>query len=82
VSDQIRTTTVHDNDFIAERSWWLTVYSKQPRPWDPTQLAIPLSEEAKARMWKRYEEIIAQAAELKSTNAVLGTRDWENHLPK
>lgn len=73
---------VHDNDSIAEKFWWLTVYSKKKPPWDPTLNATPLDEAAKEKIWKRYKEIVARAAELRTTNAVLGTRDWGAQLPQ
>jgi hypothetical protein len=80
---------MHDNDFFAEESWWLAVYSKKTPDWDPTQKAalLPIcpggqtSTCARDQLWNRYEQIVRRAAELRSTHAVLAARDWEAALP-
>jgi hypothetical protein len=55
---------MHDNDFFAERSAWLTVYVDQSRrpPWDPTRQASLKSSSAQAEQWRLYEEAVAWAS--------------------
>lgn len=67
---------MHDNDFFADASWWLTVYNKTAPPWDPNRRAAKLSDSAKAAMWTRYEQIVHRAAEMQSTYATVGAKDW------
>ncbi len=71
---------MHDNDFIADDSWWLTVYAKKTPPWKPSTTSPKLSTEAKATMWNRYEQIVRRAAESQATYGNVGARDWAKRL--
>ncbi len=73
---------MHDNDFLADDSWWLTVYSKKTPEWDPTKTSKQLTAEAKDVMWKRYEQIVRRAAEMRSKYAVVGAKDWAKRAGK
>lgn len=58
---------MHDNDFLAERSAWLTVYGQDKRPpWDPSQKAALLSPSQQEAMWQLYAQTVAYAASLRS----------------
>lgn len=57
---------MHDNDFFAEKSAWLTVYvdgGKRP-PWNANLKSPLLSAEAQDQMWKLYESTVAYAASI------------------
>lgn len=71
---------MHDNDFIAVDSWWLTVYWRHVPPWDPTRLAVELDDDAKAAMWTRYEQVVRRAAERQDEVGLVGARDWAGEL--
>jgi len=55
---------MHDNDFIAERSAWLTAFMDRNRrpPWDLAHPAPLKSEPARAAQWKLYEDAVAYVA--------------------
>jgi len=66
---------MHDNDFFAEDSAWLTVYGKKGRPdWNPTLKSPLLSDAAQAAMWKRYEDTVTYAAGQKGRTNSVGIR--------
>ncbi|HRK40209.1 MAG TPA: hypothetical protein PK347_17690 [Burkholderiaceae bacterium] len=70
---------MHDNDFFAERSAWLTVYvdqSKRP-PWDTSRQAALKSSEAQAEQWRLYEEAVAWAASNKQKVLTLNSGFFE-----
>jgi|GEM_PF-3600280 hypothetical protein len=72
---------MHDNDFIAEDSWWTTVYGgKKTPPWDPTQTATKLSDSAADTMWTRYVKVVQRAANLRAINYPIGSREWAQRL--
>lgn len=57
---------MHDNDFFAEQSAWLTVYvdgGKRPN-WDPTLTSPLLSADDQAAMWALYEQTVRYVASL------------------
>ncbi len=55
---------MHDNDFIAEKSAWTTVYlSRNRRPdWDLDVRAALLSEAKQAAVWQHYEAAVGWVA--------------------
>ncbi len=55
---------MHDNDFFAEESAWVTVYQRGRRspPWDPSRRSPLLAEEDQADMWRHYESTVAWVA--------------------
>ncbi len=71
---------MHDNDFLADDSWWLTVYGKKVPPWNPATTSPKLSSSAKATMWNRYEQIVRRAKEKLATYANVGAKDWAKRL--
>lgn len=55
---------MHDNDFFAEQSAWLTVYvdgGKRPS-WDPTLKSPLLSQAEQDAMWAMYEQTVLYVA--------------------
>ncbi|MBI5367855.1 MAG: hypothetical protein HZA54_12520 [Planctomycetes bacterium] len=76
---------MHDNDFIAEKSAWTTVYLSRRRvpPWDATRRATPLSAERAAAVWSLYEDTVryvaAQAPRLGAIGApgLLARLGWQ-----
>lgn len=55
---------MHDNDFFAVESAWLTVYREAGRfmpPWDPTARAALLEPARADEMWRRYEAVVREA---------------------
>ncbi len=68
---------MHDNDFFAEQSAWVTIYVQdRKRPdWDPTLKAAPLSQEEQDAVWALYEAtvryVVAQGARLTPLNIPL-----------
>ncbi len=55
---------MHDNDFFAERSAWLTVYvdgGKRP-DWDPTLKAALLTQAQQDAVWSLYEQTVQYVA--------------------
>ena len=57
---------MHDNDFFAEQSAWLTVYvdgGKRPN-WNPSFTSPLISAEAQAAMWTMYEQTVRYVASL------------------
>lgn len=57
---------MHDNDFFAEQSAWLTVYvdgGKRPN-WDPSLVSPLLSTAEQAAMWTLYEQTVRYVASL------------------
>ena len=71
---------MHDNDFIAEASWWLTVYSKKTPPWNPSAKSTLLSASAKEAMWNRYEQIVRRAAAQQGVYSNVGAKDWAKRV--
>jgi hypothetical protein len=66
---------MHDDDFFAEDSAWLTVYGKKDRPdWNPNLKSPLLDEAARAAMWKRYEDTVTYAASQKGRTMAVGIR--------
>jgi len=59
---------MHDNDFFAEKSAWVTVYMQGPRRpnWDLSRKAILLPEEKQKEAWKTYEAMVAYVVSLSS----------------
>lgn len=55
---------MHDNDFFAEDSAWVTVYVNGPRrpPFATSRKSALLSDEAQAAMWTHYEATVAYVA--------------------
>jgi hypothetical protein len=55
---------MHDNDFIAEDSAWITVYQRGRRtpPWDITRMSPLLSAEQATAMWTLYETAVRHVA--------------------
>lgn len=55
---------MHDNDFFAEKSAWVTVYvdgGKRPN-WDPTRKSPLLSQAEQDAVWAQYEQTVAYVA--------------------
>ena len=71
---------MHDNDFLADDSWWLTVYGKKTPPWNPAARSPQLTAEGKAKMWNRYEQIVRRAKESLTTYGNVGAKDWAKRL--
>jgi len=59
---------MHDNDFFAEKSAWLTIYGAKPRkpPYDTSLKAKLLSQADQDQMWALYESTVIYAASLKT----------------
>lgn len=60
---------MHDNDFFAVDSAWVTVYQTGGRrnpPWDTSRKAALLSDAEQAEMWSRYESLVTYAASVRS----------------
>ncbi len=51
---------MHDNDFFADESAWVTNYARGPKrpPFDPTRLSPLLSESDQQAVWKQYERTV------------------------
>ncbi|MGQ0603558.1 MAG: hypothetical protein ACT4QE_17905 [Anaerolineales bacterium] len=58
---------MHDNDFFAAKSAWLTTYVDDSRraPWNPTLKAELLPEGEQAEMWTLYESAVKHVASLR-----------------
>jgi len=58
---------MHDNDFIAETSAWVTTYMKRNRrpPWDLSVKAPLKSERDQAAMWELYESAVGHVTQAK-----------------
>lgn len=65
---------MHDNDFFAVASAWITVYqAKRTPPWDASGKADLLSDAEAEAMWQRYEATVrAAAAQRSQRNLVFG----------
>ncbi len=60
---------MHDNDFFAVDSAWLTVYVNSGRrspPWDTSRKSPLLSDAEVAEMWTRYESMVTYAASVRA----------------
>ena len=55
---------MHDNDFFASKSAWLTVYvdGGKRAPWNPELKAAPLSQAEQNAMWAIYEQTVIYVA--------------------
>ena len=55
---------MHDNDFFAAKSAWLTVYldGGKRAPWNPELKAAPLSQAEQDAMWAIYEQTVIYVA--------------------
>lgn len=54
---------MHDNDFFAEKSAWVTVYGSSKRPpWNPSLRASLLSQERQDAVWSLYEAAVGHVA--------------------
>jgi hypothetical protein len=55
---------MHDNDFFAAKSAWLTVYidGGKRAPWNPELKAVPLSQVEQDAVWAMYEQTVAYVA--------------------
>jgi hypothetical protein len=72
---------MHDNDFFAEDSAWLTVYGQKGRPpWNTNLKSALLTEAAQAAMWKRYEDTVTYAAGQKGRTTAVGIRELAARL--
>ena len=58
---------MHDNDFFAEKSAWLTVYGndKQP-PWDASVKSNLLPEDQQTAMWQMYRDTVRYVASIQN----------------
>lgn len=57
---------MHDNDFFAEQSAWLSVYldgGKRPN-WDPTLQSPLLAQTEQDAMWSLYEQMVIYVASI------------------
>ena len=63
---------MHDNDFIAEKSAWLTIYGARPRkpPYNTSLKANLLSAEKQSAMWTLYESTVLAVAALRNQGKV------------
>ena len=63
---------MHDNDFIAEKSAWLTIYGARPRkpPYNTSLKANLLSAEKQSAMWTLYESTVIAVAALRNQGKV------------
>lgn len=51
---------MHDNDFFAAESAWVTNYARGPKrpPFDPTRLSALLTDSEQEAVWKQYEKTV------------------------
>jgi hypothetical protein len=63
---------MHDNDFIAEKSAWLTIYGAKPRkpPYNTSLKANLLTADKQAAMWTLYESTVIYVASLRTQGKV------------
>ncbi|GAB4270426.1 MAG: hypothetical protein Kow0080_14870 [Candidatus Promineifilaceae bacterium] len=74
---------MHDNDFFAEQSAWVTIYvqNRKRPPWNPALQAPPLSPQEQEAVWALYEatvrHVAAQGKQVQPVNLpqVLGMMD-------
>jgi len=68
---------MHDNDFFAEDSAWLTVYlnggTRRP-PWDPTRKSPLLGASEQADIWTLYESMVRLVAAARGQITAVGCR--------
>ncbi len=60
---------MHDNDFFAVESAWVTNYARGPKrpPFDPTRLADLLSDSDQLAVWKQYEKTVKYVGRKRET---------------
>ena len=73
---------MHDNDFFASRSAWLTVYGGRDRtpPWDVTPRAPLLSGTRQQEMWSLYESAVAYVAAARERLVPVNVRGIDSML--
>ncbi len=63
VAPRVIGVKMHDNDFIATSSAWMTVYlPKQTPPWDTNRFAVLLPPAEASNMWSLYESAVTFVA--------------------
>lgn len=75
---------MHDNDFFAEDSAWLTVYLDRANrdgqaPFDLSMSSSLLSESTQSAIWARYESVVKYIADHPEYQA-LNSKDLQNNL--
>ncbi|MBI2899093.1 MAG: hypothetical protein HYY17_02845 [Planctomycetes bacterium] len=67
---------MHDNDFFAEKSAWVTVYARGARrpDWDVSRKSPLLAESAREAVWKQYEAAVAHVAASRSAMTAVNSR--------
>ena len=60
---------MHDNDFFAVESAWVTNYARGPKrpPFDPTRLSDLLSDSEQQAVWKQYEKTVKYVSRKRAT---------------
>ena len=60
---------MHDNDFFAVESAWVTNYARGPKrpPFDPTRLSDLLSDAEQQAVWKQYEKTVKYVGRKRAT---------------
>jgi len=66
---------MHDNDFFADSSAWVTVYSKKVPAWDITQKSTLLSAAEQTTMWNAYVNMVQYASTHATTIKTVSTKD-------
>lgn len=77
---------MHDNDFFAKNSAWVTVYNNNGvpdliPPWDLTKKAPLLSQTERDAMWTLYDKSVRYAASIRDRAGLLNLRDIAGMLP-
>jgi hypothetical protein len=77
---------MHDNDFFAKDSAWLTAYTNNRRsiltpPWDLSRKSALHSQTERDAMWSLYEKTVCYAASIRTRAGSLNMRDISGMLP-
>lgn len=77
---------MHDNDFFAEDSAWITVYTRNGKPvlappWDMSRKSVPLSAAERNAVWTHYEGAVRHAASIRDRVGLVNLRDVAAMIP-
>jgi len=77
---------MHDNDFFAQDSAWITVYTHNgpanlTPPWDLTQKSRLLSQTQRNDMWSLYDKAVRYATSIRTRAGLVNLRDVVGMLP-
>ena len=77
---------MHDNDFFARDSAWITVYTRNGMPvlappWDTSRTSGLLSATDREAVWNHYEGAVRHAASIRDRVGLVNLRDVAGMLP-